>query len=695
MKKYLTLALGLAIAMPLLAQLPQTLSFQGYLTSDAGEPITTESGSPLAVSFALYTVSSGGTAVWGPEPQNISVDKGIFSTTLGSTEPLSVLSFDVPYFLQITVDGEDLPRIPVTAGVYSLSALNAENITTNTVNIANGGTDSDNAIDARTNLGLAIGTNVQGFDADLSDLADGSLSGSKIGTGIDAANITTNTLSILNGGTAASSAGIARVNLGLAIGTDVQAFDADLDDLADGSLTGSKVGLGINAANITTNSLAIANGGTAASTAGDARTNLGLAIDSDVQAYDTDLDDLADGSLTGSKVGSGINASNITINSLAIANGGTAANNAGDARTNLGVAIGSDVQAFDADLTDLADGSLTGSKVGTGINASNITTNSLALANGGTGATTASGARTNLSLVPGTNIQAFDDDLTDLADGSLTGSKVGTGISASNVSTGTLADARLEGTVDVTRLNTTGGIHVGGTTNPGTDNLIVDGTLRVGEDGSPSTTLQVVHSNGSPTAGDGLTITGDDGGGTRESWSFYTLPSNGNLILYSGINSRGFFNAGNGAYTQTSDRRIKKNLTPLDGVLKDVIQIPTYTYHFKHQTDNQEKEIGVIAQELKQIFPSFVEYSEPDDMHSVNYAGLSVVAIKAIQEQQEIIESLRSEITALKKQLTNVEMERSGLNKRLNEQEHKIETLFKMLSKISPGSSELILSDIK
>ena len=34
------------------------------------------------------------------------------------------------------------------------------------------------------------------------------------------------------------------------------------------------------------------------------------------------------------------------------------------ARTNLGVAIGSDVQAYDADLADLADGSLTGTKVG-------------------------------------------------------------------------------------------------------------------------------------------------------------------------------------------------------------------------------------------------------------------------------------------------------------------------------------------
>lgn len=40
--------------------------------------------------------------------------------------------------------------------------------------------------------------------------------------------------------------------------------------------------------------------------------------------------------------------------------------------------------------------------------------------------------------------QAGDADLTDLADGSLTGSKVGTGIDGGNVSTGTVADARID-----------------------------------------------------------------------------------------------------------------------------------------------------------------------------------------------------------------------------------------------------------
>jgi hypothetical protein len=164
--------------------------------------------------------------------------------------------------------------------------------------------------------------------------------------------------------------------------TTIKITDAAVTDAKIATVSGSKVTGNIsgNAANVT-GTIAVANGGTGATTAAAARTNLGLVIGTDVQAPLTAGTDYLRPN------GSAANLTNFpTLNQSTSGNAATA--------TKLAAPKSINGVPFDgsADITIAADAaSLSGT---------------VAIAKGGTGATTAADARTNLGLVIGTDVLA-------------------------------------------------------------------------------------------------------------------------------------------------------------------------------------------------------------------------------------------------------------------------------------------------
>ena len=86
-------------------QIPNTISYQGYLTDDLGDPVT---GTGLEMQFTIYEGSEGNPQVWR-ETQFVDVSNGLFSVQLGSGSPMSTSDFtgDFGRFLGVKVGDDD------------------------------------------------------------------------------------------------------------------------------------------------------------------------------------------------------------------------------------------------------------------------------------------------------------------------------------------------------------------------------------------------------------------------------------------------------------------------------------------------------------------------------------------------------------------------------------------------------------
>ena len=118
-------------------------------------------------------------------------------------------------------------------------------------------------------------------------------------------------------------------------------------------------------------------------------------------------------------------------------------------------------------------------------------------------------------------------------------------------------------------------------------------------------------------------------------------------LHYNGV-VRGLYNGNTGQYTVVSDQRLKENITAItDGVLEGINKLEPSEYYFKSNVNRDEKSIGFIAQDVLEVFPVLVNEPEtPEGFYSINYGSVSVLAIKALQEQQEELDWMQKEIEA-------------------------------------------------
>jgi len=112
-----------------------------------------------------------------------------------------------------------------------------------------------------------------------------------------------------------------------------------------------------------------------------------------------------------------------------------------------------------------------------------------------------------------------------------------------------------------------------------------------------------------------------------------------------------------GDWNSSSDISLKDNFKLYRNVLNEIMKLEVSTYHFKWDT-TAKLSFGLIAQNVTQYFPEIVsefQGKEGQKLLGISYAKTGVLAIKAIQEQQQIIETQQKKIDELEKRLLRLE----------------------------------------
>jgi hypothetical protein len=108
----------------------------------------------------------------------------------------------------------------------------------------------------------------------------------------------------------------------------------------------------------------------------------------------------------------------------------------------------------------------------------------------------------------------------------------------------------------------------------------------------------------------------------------------------------GVFDHISGTYTATSDARLKHDVVDLSPVLDRIARLRPVTFSYRSDEDKRTH-IGLLAQDLRVEFPELVsEIGEGlhDEVRlGINYANLSVVALRAIQELRAEVAQLRED----------------------------------------------------
>jgi hypothetical protein len=149
--------------------------------------------------------------------------------------------------------------------------------------------------------------------------------------------------------------------------------------------------------------------------------------------------------------------------------------------------------------------------------------------------------------------------------------------------------------------------------------------------------------------------------------SGYGVAISGNLFVAGTMNVGTLIGTGSPLYRNTStgifsstssDARLKKDVQPINNALDIVKNLNGVYFKWNNnddfKTEDETRQIGLIAQEVEQHLPEAVTLNGVKDYKTIRYSEMVSVLVEAMKEQQQQIDSLKTEIQDLKNRISNI-----------------------------------------
>jgi endosialidase-like protein len=138
--------------------------------------------------------------------------------------------------------------------------------------------------------------------------------------------------------------------------------------------------------------------------------------------------------------------------------------------------------------------------------------------------------------------------------------------------------------------------------------------------------------------------------------------------------------------TQTSSRRFKDHITPMDKASEAILALNPVTFHYKDDTKCRP-EFGLIAEEVAQVDPDLVALDKEGKPYTVRYDQVNAMLLNEFLKEHKKVEAQQATITQLKsivgKHEVTIAQQQTDFQCALAEQQKQIQALTTSLQKVT------------